>query len=67
LTQPLVVQFTDSRTGVDRTDGNFDRLWKIQNLFEILNRAFSKLYGSSKCLAVDEVIVFFRGRLVSKQ
>jgi hypothetical protein len=47
-------------------DGNFDRLWKIQNLFEILNRAFSEFYSASKCLAVDEVIVFFKGRLVSK-
>jgi hypothetical protein len=44
----------------------FDRLWKIQNLFEILNRAFSEFYSASKCLAVDEVIFFFKGRLVSK-
>jgi len=39
---------------------------KIQNLFEIVNRAFSEFYSASKCLAVDEVIVFFKGRLVSK-
>jgi hypothetical protein len=67
LTHPSVLHFTDSRTGVDRMDGNFNRLWKIQNLFEILNRAFSKFYSSSKCLVVDEVIVFFKGRLVLKQ
>jgi hypothetical protein len=47
-------------------DGNFDRLWKIQNLIAILNRAFSKFYGASKFLAIDEVIVFFKGRIVSK-
>lgn len=60
------LHFTDSRTGVNRYYGNFDRLWKIQNLFEILNRAFSKFYSASKCLAVGKVIVFFKGRLVSK-
>ena len=60
------LHFTYSRTGVDRLDGNFDSLWKIQNLLEILNRAVSKFYSASKCRAVGEFIVFFKGRLVPK-
>jgi len=31
------LHFTDNRNERDRTDENFDRLWKIQDLFEILN------------------------------
>jgi len=37
------LNFTDNRNEPDRTDENFDRLWKIQNLSEISNGTFSKL------------------------
>jgi len=40
---------------------NFDRLWKIRDLFEILNATFSKFYNPSENLAIDEVIVSFKG------
>ena len=57
--------FTDSnRNGVDRTD---DRLWKIRDLFEITRTDFSKFYNPSEHLAVDEIIVKFKGRIVFKQ
>jgi len=39
---------------------------KILDLFEIL-RIFSKFYNPSEHLAVDEVIVKFKGRIVFKQ
>jgi len=59
------LHFTDNnRNGVDRTD---DRLWKIRDLFEIIRSNFSKFYNLSKYLAVDEVIVKFKGRRVFKQ
>ena len=41
-----------------------DRLWKIRDLFEILRTNFSKFYNPSEHLAVDKVIVKFKGRLV---
>ena len=44
-----------------------DRLWKIRDLFEILNATFSKFYNPSENLAVDEVIVSFKGRVIFKQ
>jgi len=45
----------------------FDRLWKIRDLFEILNATFSKFYNPSDNLAIDEVIVSFKGRVIFKQ
>jgi hypothetical protein len=47
----------------DRTDEHFDRMWKIQDLFEILNATFSKYYNPSEILAI-EVIVSFKGRVI---
>ena len=59
------LHFTDNnRNGVDMTD---DRLWKIRDLFEILRTNFSKFYNPSEHLAVDEVIVKFKGRVLFKQ
>jgi len=58
------LHFTDNnRNGVDRTD---DRLWKIRDLFEIIRMNLSKFYNPSEYLAVDEVIVKFKGRIVFK-
>ena len=61
------LHFTDNRNEPDRTDANFDRLWKIRDLFEILNATFSKFYDPSDNLAIDEVIVSFKGRVIFKQ
>ena len=59
------LHFTDNNTnGVDRTD---DRLWKIRDLFEIIWTNFSKFCNPSEHLAVDEVIVKFKGRVLFKQ
>jgi aminopeptidase-like protein len=51
------LHFTGNRNEPDRKDENFDRLWKIRDLFEILNATFSKFYSPSENLAIDEVIV----------
>jgi len=58
------LHFTDNRNGVDRTD---DRLWKIRDLFEIIGTNFSKFYNPSECLAVDEIILKLKGRVLFKQ
>jgi hypothetical protein len=60
------LHFTDNRNAGDWND-KFDRLWKLRNLFEILNAAFSKFYKPSEHLAIDDVIVRFKGRVVFKQ
>ena len=59
------LHFTDNnKNGVDRTD---DRLWKIRDLFEIIRTNFSKYYNPTEHLAVDEVIVKFKGKILFKQ
>ena len=55
------LHFTDN----NRNGG--DRLWKIRDLFEIISTNFSKFYNPSEHLAVDEVIVKFKGRVLFKQ
>ena len=55
------LHFTDNNNEPDMTGENTDRLWKMQNLFEIL-KIFSKFYGPSEYVAVDEVTVLFKGR-----
>jgi len=61
------LHFTDKRNEPDRTDENFDSLWKIRDLFESLNATFSKFYSPSENLAIDEVIVSFKGRVIFKE
>ena len=61
------LHFTDNRKEPDGTDENFDRLWKIRDLSEILNATFSKFYNPSENLAIDEVTVSFKGRVIFKQ
>ena len=57
------LHFTDNNRMVD----SHDRLWKIRDLFEILRTNFAKFYNPSEHLAVDEVIVKFKGRVIFKQ
>jgi len=59
-----LLHFTDNKKVPDMKDENYDWLWKIRNLFDILNDRFSKFYNPSEHLAVDEVIVKFKGRVI---
>jgi len=61
------LHFTDNRNEPDMWDENSDRLWKMRNVLEILNEKFSKFYSPSEHLAVDEVIVKFKGRVIFRQ
>jgi hypothetical protein len=49
------------------TDENSDRLRKMRNLFEIQKKTFSKFCIPSEHLAVDEVTVLFKGRVIFLQ
>ena len=61
------LHFTDNKKVPDMNDENSDLLWKIRNLFDILNDKISKFYSPSEHLAVDEVIVNFKGRVIFRQ
>jgi len=55
------LHFTDNRYGVDTKEGNCNRPWEIQDIFEILKKTFSRFLNPSENMATDEVIVLFRG------
>jgi hypothetical protein len=63
----LFLHFTVNKNEPDMTDENSDRLWKMRNLFEILNKKISKYYSPSEHLTVDEVIVLYKGRVIFRQ
>ena len=58
---------TDNNHDPDMTEENSDRLPKMRNLFEMLNKTFSKFYSPSENLAVDKVIVLLKGRVIFLQ
>jgi hypothetical protein len=60
------LHFTN-RDEPDKRDDNFDRLWKMRTIFDMLNDSYAKYYSPTEHLAVDEIIVLFKGRVVFKQ
>lgn len=40
---------------------------EIRTIFDTLNDAYEKYYNASEHLAIDEIIVIFRGRAVFRQ
>jgi hypothetical protein len=61
------LHFTDNKNEPDLTDVNSDRIRKMRNLFDILKENFSKFYNPSEHLAVDEVIVRFKGYVIFRK
>ena len=44
-----------------------DRLWKLRTVFDTLDDSYTKFYNPLENLAVDEVIVKYRGRVIFRQ
>jgi CRISPR/Cas system CSM-associated protein Csm2 small subunit len=42
-------------TKVTKNDENYDKMWKIRQVFNMLNVAYSKFYNPSEHLAVDKL------------
>ncbi|XP_035217856.1 piggyBac transposable element-derived protein 4-like [Stegodyphus dumicola] len=61
------LHFSDNKLAPNKEDPEYDRMWKIRNVFEILNYRFKEIYDPTEELAVDEVIVAFKGRVVFRQ
>jgi hypothetical protein len=49
-----------------KNDNNYDRLWKLRTLCDQLNDAYAEFCSPFEHLAVDEIIVLFKGRVISK-
>jgi hypothetical protein len=58
------LHFTDNRNDTQKADKSVGRMWKMRNIFEIIDRTFSKFYNPTEHLAVDKVVVLFKGRVV---
>jgi hypothetical protein len=61
----LRVRDKDKET--DKSDDNYDRLWKIREVSDTLNAAYFKFYNPSEHLATDRVTVTFQGKVAFKQ
>ena len=59
------LHFADNSQRPDQ--GEYDPLWKLRNVFDKLNEAYAKFYNPSEHLAVDEVIVKFKERIICRQ
>ena len=60
------LHFADNSQRPDKGE-EYDRLWKLKTVSDKLNEAYAKFYNPSEHLAVDEVIVQFKGRVVFRQ
>jgi hypothetical protein len=58
--------FGDNRNRPDKTDENYDRLWKVRTIFDILSDSYTKCYIPTEHLSVDEISVIFKGRVIFK-
>ena len=60
------LHFADNSQRPDEGE-EYDRLCKLRTVFDTLNVAYAKFYNPSEHLAVDEVIVKFKGRVIFTQ
>jgi hypothetical protein len=61
------LHFKNNDDPPNRDNPDYDRLWKIQKIFDTLNNRFCELYNPTEHLAVDEVIVLYKGRVAFRQ
>jgi len=50
----------------DETDENYDRLWEMRTIFDKLSDSYANYYSPTEGLAVGEIIVLFKGRVIFK-
>ena len=60
------MHFADNSQSPDKGK-EYDQLWKLRTVFDTLNEAYAKFYNPLEHLAVDEVIVKFKGRVIFRQ
>jgi hypothetical protein len=60
------LHFVDNSQRYDEGE-EYDRLWKLRTVFDTRNEAYAKFYNPSEHLAMDEVIVKLKGRVIKKK
>jgi len=58
------LHFSHNKNELDKTYENFDRLRKIRAIADKLNDSYAKYYSLTNHVAVDEIIVLFKGRVI---
>jgi hypothetical protein len=61
------LHFANNQNTNNNSDPQYDRLWKIRCIFDIINDAFRTYYSPSEHLGVDKVVALFKGRVNFKQ
>ena len=61
------LHFNDNRNIPPRNDANRDRLYKVRPLLNYLGQKFEEVYTPGKCIAVDESLMLWKGRLFFRQ
>ena len=64
---PRFLHFENNDNPPNHDDPHYDRFWKIRNVFDTLNNKFYELYNPTEHLAIDEVIVLFKRRVIFRQ
>jgi len=63
---PSFLHFADSSQRTDEGE-EYGRRWKLRTVFDKLNKTYAKFYNPSEHLAVNEIIVKFKGRVIFRQ
>ena len=58
---------SNSGGAVGNNCSNYDRVWKLRRLFVVLNDPYWNYYLPSKRLTMNELMVLFKGKIISKQ
>jgi len=54
------LHFKNNDDPPNHDDPHYDRLWKIQKIFDTLNNKFCELYNLTEYLVVDKVIMLYK-------
>jgi predicted nucleotidyltransferase len=52
------LHFSNNKNQSDKTDENYNRLWKMRTIFEKLNDAYAKYYSPTEHLAIEAIVLF---------
>jgi hypothetical protein len=61
------LHFSNNNEKLSKYNPFYDRLWKIRDVFDLLNASYKEAYDPAENLAIDEVIVKFKGRVIFRQ
>jgi hypothetical protein len=61
------LHFSENNNEPDKTNKNYNQLWKMRAIFDKLSYSFTKYYSPIQHLVADDNSVLFRGRIIFKQ